>query len=87
MCVERRGPAHAVARAAIAEGLAIAESVDALPAALGLLAVRGFLELSLGNAAEADSTLVGLAEAAERAGYGEPAMFRFHGDAIEAKIG
>lgn len=74
------------ARAAIAEGLAIAESVGVLPAALELLAVRGFLELSLGNAAEADSALVRLAEAAEQAGYGEPALFRFHGDAIEAKL-
>ena len=74
------------ARAAIEEGLAIAESVDVLPAVLELLAVRGFLELSLGNAAEADSTLARLAEAAEQAGYAEPALFRFHGDAIEAKI-
>ena len=74
------------ARAAIEEGLAIAEAVGVLPAILELLAVRGFLELSLGNAAEADSTLAQLAEAAERAGYREPALFRFHGDAIEAKI-
>jgi DNA-binding CsgD family transcriptional regulator len=74
------------ARLGIEEGLAIAESVDVLPAALELLAVRGFLELSLGNAAEADSTLARLAEAAEQAGYAEPALFRFHGDAIEAKI-
>ena len=74
------------ARAAIEEGLAIAESVGVLPAALELLAVRGFLELSLGNAADADSALAQLAEAAEQAGYGEPALFRFHGDAIEAKL-
>ena len=74
------------ARSAIEEGLAIAESVGVLPAALELLAVRGFLELSLGNAAEADSALARLAEAAEQAGYGEPALFRFHGDAIEAKL-
>ena len=74
------------ARAAIEEGLAIAESVGVLPAALELLAVRGFLELSLGNATEADSALARLAEAAEQAGYSEPTLFRFHGDAIEAKI-
>ena len=74
------------ARAAIEEGLAIAEAVGVLPATLELLAVRGFLELSLGNAAEADSTLARLADAAEQAGYCEPALFRFHGDAIEAKI-
>ena len=74
------------ARSAIEEGLAVAEAVGVLPATLELLAVRGFLELSLGNAAEADSTLARLAEAAEQAGYGEPALFRFHGDAIEAKI-
>ncbi len=74
------------ARAAIEEGLAIAEALGVLPAILELLAVRGFLELSLGNAAEADAALARLAEAAEQAGYREPAMFRFHGDAIEAKI-
>ena len=74
------------ARAAIEEGLAIAESVGVLPAALELLAVRGFLELSLGNATEADSALARLAMAAEQAGYIEPTLFRFHGDAIEAKL-
>ena len=57
------------ARAAIEEGLAIAESVGVLPAALELLAVRGFLELSLGNATEADGALARLAGAAEQAGY------------------
>jgi DNA-binding CsgD family transcriptional regulator len=74
------------ARAAIEVGLETAESVCVLPATLELLAVRGFLELSLGNAAEADTALTRLAETAEQTGYVEPALFRFHGDAIEAKI-
>src|SRR5262249_51201185 len=43
--------------------------------------------LSLGNTREADRTLSRLATAVEESGLREPALFRFHGDAIEAKIG
>jgi DNA-binding CsgD family transcriptional regulator len=56
------------------------------PAAFELLAARGFLELSLGDAARADGTLSRLAELVTAAGMNEPALFRFHGDAIEAKV-
>jgi tetratricopeptide (TPR) repeat protein len=74
------------ARVKIEEGLALAHERGAAPAGLELLAIRGFLELSLGNASEADRALAQLAEAVERTGLREPGLFRFHGDAIEAKV-
>jgi DNA-binding CsgD family transcriptional regulator len=74
------------ARAKIAEGLALARGVGTQAAEFELLAARGFLELSLGDAAAADATLCGLAERVEATGFGEPALFRFHGDAVEAKV-
>ncbi len=74
------------ARAKIEEGLALAERFGTQPAACELLAVRGFLELSLGNAADADRALGQLSETVARTGLCEPALFRFHGDAIEAKV-
>ena len=74
------------ARSRIAEGLELAERIGVEPAALELLATRGFLELSLGDAAAADATLDRVAERARATGFLEPALFRFHGDAIEAKI-
>jgi DNA-binding CsgD family transcriptional regulator len=74
------------ARAKIEQGLVLAQELGAQPAACELLAIRGFLELSLGNADEAERAFDRLAEAVEWTGLGEPALFRFHGDAIEAKI-
>jgi DNA-binding CsgD family transcriptional regulator len=74
------------AQSKIAEGLQLAERIAAQPAALELLATRGFLELSLGDAAAAERTLNGVAERALSTGFLEPALFRFHGDAIEATI-
>jgi hypothetical protein len=74
------------AGAKIDEGLALAWDLGVRPAGFELLAVRGFLELSLGDAARADRTLDGLAARVRAAGFGEPALFRFHGDAIEAKV-
>ncbi len=74
------------ARTKIEEGLALADKFGTDPAACELLAVRGFLELSLGNAADADRALVELTDAVARTGLREPALFRFHGDAIEAKV-
>jgi DNA-binding CsgD family transcriptional regulator len=74
------------AQAKIAEGLRLAERIGVQPAALELLATRGFLELTLGDAAAAERTLDGVAERARATGFLEPALFRFHGDAIEAKI-
>jgi DNA-binding CsgD family transcriptional regulator len=76
----------AEARAATDEGLPLALQVGVLPAHLEMLAIRGFLEHSLGDAREAHRFLGPLPRAAAEAGYGEPALFRFHGDAIEALL-
>jgi DNA-binding CsgD family transcriptional regulator len=74
------------ARAKLDEGLALADQLGVQSAGFELLAARGFLELSLGDTREADRTFVELAAMVKAAGFGEPALFRFHGDAIEAKI-
>jgi DNA-binding CsgD family transcriptional regulator len=74
------------AREKIERGLELAERLGVQPAGLELLATRGFLELSLGDAGAADATLERVAELAEAGGLRDPALFRFHGDAIEAKI-
>ena len=74
------------ASAKIEEGLALARQLGVQPAGFELLAARGFLEMSLGDAAGADRTLSQLAELVAAAGMHEPALFRFHGDAIEAKV-
>ena len=73
-------------RAKIAEGLRLAEHIGDQPAVLELLATRGFLELSFGDAEAADRTLEEVAERARSTGFLDPALCRFHGDAIEAKI-
>ena len=72
------------ARERIASGLALAEARGVQPAALEMLATRGFLELSLGEPAEA--TFAELARRVEASGLREPALFRWHGDAIEALV-
>jgi DNA-binding CsgD family transcriptional regulator len=72
--------------ARIAEGIELADRFAAIPARLELLAIRGFLEFSLGRNDEADSTLTGVAAAAEESELLEPGLFRYHGNAIEAKI-
>jgi DNA-binding NarL/FixJ family response regulator len=72
--------------AAIAEGLELSRRMEVVPATLELLAVRGFLELSLGRAEDAYTTLVGLAERAGSAGFAQPAVQRFHADLVEAAI-
>ena len=74
------------ASARIAEGIELADRFGVVPARLEMLATRGFLELSLGRNDDADRTLTDLATAAEESGLLEPALFRYHGDAIEAKI-
>jgi DNA-binding CsgD family transcriptional regulator len=74
------------AQAKILEGLQLSRRNGVQPAALELLATRGFLELSLGDAAAAERTLDGVAERARATGLLEPALFRYHGDLIEAKI-
>ena len=74
------------ARAATDEGLPLALAVGVVPAHLEMLAIRGFLEHSLGDAREAQRFLGPLPQAVADAGFGEPALFRFHGDAIETLL-
>jgi DNA-binding CsgD family transcriptional regulator len=74
------------ARAATDEGLPLALAVGVVPAHFELLATRGFLELSLGDVREAHRFLGPLPRAVAEAGFGEPALFRFHGDAIETLL-
>ena len=74
------------ARAHISAGLEQAERLGVQPAALEMLAARGFLELSLGDAAAADATFDELRARVEASGLREPALFRWHADAIEAKV-
>jgi DNA-binding CsgD family transcriptional regulator/exonuclease VII small subunit len=74
------------ARAKIDEGLQLADEFGSRPAGFELLAILGFLELSLGNARSADRALVRLEAAIEETGLREPALYRFQGDAIEAKV-
>ncbi|HSL64132.1 MAG TPA: hypothetical protein VK874_05680, partial [Gaiellaceae bacterium] len=76
----------AEARAATDEGLPLALELGVVPAHLEMLAIRGFLELSLGDAHEAHRFLGSLPQAVADAGFGEPALFRFHGDAIETLL-
>ena len=71
------------ARAATDEALPLALELGVVPAHLETLAVRGFLEHSLGDAKQARRFLGPLPRAVADAGFGEPALFRFHGDAIE----
>ena len=73
------------ARAKIDKGLKLVDELASQSAGFELLAILGFLELSLGNAREADRALGRLAAAVEESGLREPGLFRFHGDAIEAK--
>ena len=74
------------ATAEIAEGLLLSYRFAARPAEMELLATRGFLEISLGRYEVADRTLDELAAIADQTGRFEPGLFRYHGDAIEAKI-
>ena len=74
------------AREATDQGMALALRLGVVPAYLELRAARGFLELSLGSYEEAQRFLGTLGEEVTRAGFGEPALFRFHGDAIETLI-
>ncbi|MDX6585277.1 MAG: hypothetical protein QOI10_4461, partial [Solirubrobacterales bacterium] len=75
-----------LARERIDSGLELAERLGVIPAGLELLATRGFLELSEGDAAAADATFEDLRARAAAGGLREPALFRFHADALEAKV-
>jgi DNA-binding CsgD family transcriptional regulator len=73
-------------RAATDEGLPLALAVGVVSAHMEMLGTRGFLEYSLGDAREAHRFLGPLPRAVAEAGFGEPALFRFHGDAIETLL-
>src|SRR5581483_292485 len=74
------------ARGGIEEGLDLAERFGSQPAGLELLATRGFLELSLGDAAGAEQSLDRLEALTRSSGFLDPGLYRFQGDAVEAKI-
>ena len=74
------------ARSATDEGLPLALRIGVLPAYFEMLAIRGFLELSLGKFADAHRFLAPLREDVAKAGFGEPALFRYQGDVIEALV-
>jgi DNA-binding CsgD family transcriptional regulator len=74
------------ARDGLAEGLELASRSGTQPAAFEMLATLGFLELSLGDHAAAADAHAQLREGIERSGLREPALFRFHGDALEALV-
>jgi DNA-binding CsgD family transcriptional regulator len=67
-------------------GLASYEELGVAPAGIELLAARGFLAVSLEDWAAADEALEEARGRAETKGLREPALFRLHGDAIEAKV-
>jgi DNA-binding CsgD family transcriptional regulator len=70
----------------IDEGLASYQKLGVGPAGMELLATRGFLEVSLVDWLAADRTLEDVRSGVEASGLREPALFRHHSDAIEAKI-
>jgi DNA-binding CsgD family transcriptional regulator len=70
----------------ITEGIELADRLGVVPGGIELLAARGFLELSLADHAAAERTLDEVALAATSMGLLDPALFRYHGDRIEAKI-
>jgi DNA-binding CsgD family transcriptional regulator len=74
------------ARRAAQDGLAMASERDDRLQTIRHLATLGSLELSLGNAVAASEHLTRAREIASTSGYGEPGMFRFAADGIEALI-
>jgi DNA-binding CsgD family transcriptional regulator len=75
------------ARAVANEGIAFAEAADDTIFRIQNLAVLGFLELSVGDAAAADSHLRPLWPLLASMGYGEPSVYPVLPNAIEALIG
>jgi DNA-binding CsgD family transcriptional regulator len=75
------------ARAEAAEGIAVAEAANDTIFWIQNLAVLGFLELSLGDAAAADRHLRPLWPLLASMGYGEPSVYPVLPNAIEALIG
>ena len=72
------------ARLEALEGLRVAEAAGEVLLLIQNLSVLGFLELSLGNFAEADAYLSRAVELSEAMGVQEPAYFRVVPDEVEA---
>lgn len=75
------------ARATAEAGLAVSRDAKEVTFAAHQLAVLGFLELSIGNPAAADSHLRGLPDLYARMGYGNVGMNPYLPNAIEAALG
>jgi DNA-binding CsgD family transcriptional regulator len=74
------------AREQVKRGLASVDRTGMKPAQFEFLATEAFVELSTGDAAAAHRILGPLAGSVAAAGYAEPSVFRFHGDAIETLV-
>jgi DNA-binding CsgD family transcriptional regulator len=72
------------ARELASEALALCEQTGNVPVASQVVAVLGFLALSLGDHQAAHAHLGGLAEAIAAVGLGEPSVVKFLPDEIEA---
>jgi DNA-binding CsgD family transcriptional regulator len=73
-------------RARTREGVEHADRIGARRWALSMLGMLGFLELSLGDAAEAHRRLGPLIQTARECGIGEPALMPFLPDDVEALV-
>lgn len=74
------------ARAAATEGLGVARAAGAIAQVTRIIATLGFLELSLGNPAAANSHLGPLSALIASVGLAEPGVVRFMPNQIEALI-
>ncbi|OWY61216.1 hypothetical protein B7486_64960, partial [cyanobacterium TDX16] len=72
---------------AIAQGLDAARANGNVAQRWWFQSTHGLLQLSLGHTAEAAGSLGEMLGELDGAGMGEPAMYRVHGDAIEAFVG
>jgi DNA-binding CsgD family transcriptional regulator len=75
------------ARAAAGRGLELAERGQDVRLIVRNLKVVGFLDLSVGDASAAHSSLARAADLAAASGYVDPGFFRLAADAIEAFVG
>lgn len=80
-----RGDSGGVA-SAVEQGLPIAERMGVVPAIVEFQATRGFFELSRGRLRAAERHLAPLPATVDAAGLLEPAIFRFHADAVETLL-
>jgi DNA-binding CsgD family transcriptional regulator len=74
------------ARELAEQGITMAERIGNASARFECLAIRGFIELSLGDMAAASAVLAPLVLSVADAGFDEPVVFRILPDDIEAQI-